>query len=45
MWGNRNDAEYYIDGGYNLSAILKLIYPLKKIMYLLSEHLLPHKAT
>ena len=29
IWGIGNDADNYIDGSYNLYAILKLIYPLK----------------
>jgi hypothetical protein len=29
MWAIGSDADNYIDGSYNLSAILKLIYPIK----------------
>ena len=31
IWGIGSDADNYIDGSYNLSAILKPIYPLKNV--------------
>jgi hypothetical protein len=36
--GIRSDADNYIDGSYNISAILKQIYPLKKIFQNYHHH-------
>jgi hypothetical protein len=33
IWGIGNYADNYIDGSNNLSSILRLIHPLKNILY------------